>query len=87
MRQMGSPNTSAHRQCLRTSMLRAAQRPASRTPLADVQRPDRHLASRCRAQAAAGGGGVEAIVLVDHGSKRAEANAMLDKFAELYRYT
>ena len=27
-----------------------------------------------------------AIVLVDHGSKRAEANAMLEDFAELYRY-
>lgn len=26
-----------------------------------------------------------AIVLVDHGSKRAEANAMLEDFAELYR--
>jgi sirohydrochlorin ferrochelatase len=27
-----------------------------------------------------------AIVLVDHGSKRAEANAMLEDFADLYRY-
>lgn len=26
-----------------------------------------------------------AIVLVDHGSKRAEANRMLEEFAELYR--
>ena len=26
-----------------------------------------------------------AIVLVDHGSKRAEANAMLEDFADLYR--
>ena len=26
-----------------------------------------------------------AIVLVDHGSKRAEANAMLEEFADLYR--
>ena len=27
-----------------------------------------------------------AIVLVDHGSKRAEANAMLEDFANMYRY-
>ena len=27
-----------------------------------------------------------AIVLVDHGSKRAEANAMLEDFADMYRY-
>jgi hypothetical protein len=27
----------------------------------------------------------EAVVLVDHGSKRAEANAMLEQFAEVYR--
>ena len=27
-----------------------------------------------------------AIVLVDHGSKRAEANAMLEEFADMYRY-
>ena len=27
-----------------------------------------------------------AIVLVDHGSKRAEANAMLEDFADLYRF-
>jgi hypothetical protein len=26
-----------------------------------------------------------AVVLVDHGSKRAEANRMLEEFAELYR--
>ena len=26
-----------------------------------------------------------AIVLVDHGSKRAEANAMLEEFAKMYR--
>ena len=26
-----------------------------------------------------------AIVLVDHGSKRAEANAMLEDFADMYR--
>jgi hypothetical protein len=29
---------------------------------------------------------VEAVVLVDHGSKRAEANAMLEQFAEVYRW-
>ena len=29
---------------------------------------------------------VEAVVLVDHGSKRAEANAMLEQFAEVYRF-
>ena len=27
-----------------------------------------------------------AIVLVDHGSKRTEANTMLEDFADLYRY-
>ena len=27
-----------------------------------------------------------AIVLVDHGSRRAEANAMLEDFADLYRF-
>ena len=30
--------------------------------------------------------GDTAIVLVDHGSKRAEANAMLEEFADMYRY-
>jgi hypothetical protein len=29
---------------------------------------------------------VEAVVLVDHGSKRAEANAMLEQFADIYRF-
>lgn len=41
----------------------------------------------CAAQSASTQQSREAIVLVDHGSKRAEANAMLDQFAEMYRST
>lgn len=53
-------------------------------------KPARGQAARCRtfycaAQSASTQQSREAIVLVDHGSKRAEANAMLEQFAEVYR--
>ncbi|KAK9838199.1 hypothetical protein WJX81_008429 [Elliptochloris bilobata] len=72
----------------------ARHSPAAATPLA---RP-KHLRSggqgRYRSVASGGlpttGVGADedlAVVLVDHGSKRVEANKMLEEFAELYRQT
>jgi len=56
-----------------------------------VTRPHLRSARRLQARSTAGesppGSAQVAVVLVDHGSRRSEANAMLDTFADLYRST
>lgn len=65
------------------------QREAQGQPAA-AQQLQQQGATRGEASKAGGGGGarsaVVGVVLVDHGSRRAESNAMLDEFAALYRW-